>query len=249
MKKIHMIAVLLAMLLPTMLFAGGNGSTTYYAALKAQVSGNCSGMGKVYAGTSTSAPSASSYNASSSQTSAQESETQNSTKNLYAFALPNEGYEFVGWSKSNNGSDLGKGTAVGDAYRITASVTFNSESSPNAQTWYATFKEKVLDAFSITFETSANGTYTVDGAAPANKTGLTKATSVVLASSDSNFLNWNINGTVVNNNPYTLSCTENTTVSADFLTADQVTFVTTLSDLTAALSNAQYKKITIPSGT
>ena len=247
MKKIHMIAALLAMLLPTMVLAGGS-STTYYAALKAQVSGNCSGMGKVYAGTSNSAPSASSYDASSSQTSAQESETQNSTKDLYAFALPNDGYEFVGWSRSNNGSDLGKGTAVGDAYRITASVTFNSESSPNAQTWYATFKEKVLDAFSITFETSANGTYTVDGAAPANKTGLTKATSVLLASSDSNFLNWNINGTVVNNNPYTLSCTANTTVSADFLTADQVTSVTTLADLTAALSNTAYKKISIPSG-
>ncbi len=248
MKKIHMIAALLAMLMPTVLWAGGS-STTYYAALKAQVSSNSSGMGKVYAGTSNSAPSASSYNASSSQTSAQESETQNSTKDLYAFALPNDGYEFVGWSRSNNGTDLGKGTAVGDAYRITAKVTFNSESSPNAQTWYATFKEKVLDAFSITFETSANGTYTVDGSAPANKTGLTKATSVVLASSDSNFLNWNINGTVVNNNPYTLRCTANTTVSADFLTADQVTSVTTLSDLTSALSNAAYKKIIVPSGT
>ena len=248
MKKIHVIAALLAILMPTVLLAGGS-STTYYAALKAQVSGNCSGMGKVYAGTSNSAPSASSYDASSSQTSAQESTTQNSTKDLYAFALPNDGYEFVGWSRSNNGSDLGKGTAVGDAYRITASVTFNSESSPNAQTWYATFKEKVLDAFSITFETSANGTYTVDGAAPANKTGLTKATSVILASSDSNFLNWNINGTVVNNNPHTLSCTENTTVSADFLTADQVTSVTTISDLTSALSNAAYKKIIVPSGT
>ena len=154
MKKIHMIAALLAMLMPTVLWAGGS-STTYYAALKAQVSSNSSGMGKVYAGTSNSAPSASSYNASSSQTSAQESETQNSTKDLYAFALPNDGYEFVGWSRSNNGTDLGKGTAVGDAYRITAKVTFNSESSPNAQTWYATFKEKVLDAFSITFATSA----------------------------------------------------------------------------------------------
>ena len=38
MKKIHMIAALLAMLSPTMVFAGGGGSTTYYAALKTQVS-------------------------------------------------------------------------------------------------------------------------------------------------------------------------------------------------------------------
>ena len=55
MKKTTLIAFLLAMLAPMASFAGGGSSTTYYAALKAQVSSNSSGMGKVYAGTSDSA--------------------------------------------------------------------------------------------------------------------------------------------------------------------------------------------------
>ena len=246
MKKIHVILAMLLTLLPTMLFADTGNSTTYYAALKAQVSGNCSGMGKVYAGTSTTAGT---YDASSSQTDAQSSTTQNENKTFYAFAQANDGYEFVGWSKSNNGSDLGQGTASGTAYRYTVTLQCNSTTSPNATTYYATFQKKTLPAFGITFETSSAGSYTVDGAAPANKTGLTEATSVTLASSDPNFLNWVINGTDVNTNPYTASCTANTTISAEFLTADQVTSVTTYSDLTAALSNSAYKKITIPSGT
>ena len=246
MKKIHMIAALLAMLMPTVLFAGGGSTTTYYAALKAQVSGNCSGMGKVYAGTSTTAPSASSYNASSSQSSNQSSTTQNEEKTFTAFAQENEGYEFLGWSTSNNGTTY---ASTSKSYSVKVKCSSSTESSPTLTTVYANFKKKVLAAFGITFETSSAGSYTVDGAAPANKTGLTEATQVVLASSDEAFRNWVINGNVVNNNPYTLSCTENTTVSAEFLTADQVTSVTTLSELTAALSNAQYKKITIPSGT
>ena len=238
MKKIHMMIVALLAFLPAVVWATGGGSTTYYAALKAQVSS--SGGGKVYAGTS---KTAGTYSETSSQTDAQSSTTQNDNKTFYAFAQANDGYEFAGWSKSDKGTDLGTDSP------LTVTLQCSSTTSPNATTYYATFKEKVLASFGISFETSANGAYTVDGAAPANKTGLTKATKVVLASSDANFLNWNINGTVVNNNPYTTTCTENTTISAEFLTADQVTSVTTISDLTAALSNAAYKKIIVPSGT
>ena len=245
MKKIHMIAALLAMLLPMAVFATGGGSTTYYAALKAQVSGNSSGMGKVYAGTSNSTPSASSYNASSSQSSNQSDTSSGTKKTFYAFAQANDGYEFVGWSTSNNGSNA----STSNPYSVQVACSSSTESSPTLTTVYANFKKKVLASFGITFETTANGTYTVDDAAPANKTGLTEATSVKLASSDEKFLNWVINGTEVTANPYTVNCTANTTISAVFLTADMVTSVTTLSDLTSALSNAQYKKITIPSGT
>ncbi len=242
-----MIVALLAFL-PTMLFAtggGGGSSTTYYAALKAQVSS--SGGGKVYAGTSNSAPSVGSYDATSKQSEAS-SKTQNDKKTFYAFAQADDGFEFVGWSKSNNNSDLGTGTAVGMAYRYEVELECNSTTSPNATTYYATFREKDLDPFSITFETSANGTYTVDGAAPTDKPVLTKATKVVLASSDEAFLNWVINGTVVSANPYTATCTENTTIGAEFLSSEQVTSANTISELTSALANAAYKKITIPSG-
>ncbi len=243
-KKIHMISALLAMLLPTMDALGENSD--YYAALKVQVSSKSSGYGKVYASTSDTAPAQNVYvpdNMTSDTQKISAQETPTDTRDFYGFALANDGYEFAGWSKSDNGTDLGTGSP------ITAKLVPNSTTSPNATTYYATFVKKTLAAFSIIFETSSTGTYTVDGAAPANKTGLTEATSVVLKSTDSNFLNWKVNGTVVNDNPYTATCLTDTTISAEFLTADQVTTVTTLADLTAALSNAQYKKITIPSGT
>ena len=241
MKKIHMIVALLAMMLPTVLWAGG-GSTTYYAALKAQVSSNSSGWGKVYAGTSNSLGA---YATPSSQSPNQSSTTQNDEKTFYAFAQANDGYEFSHWSTSDNGTSA----STANPYSVKVKCSSSTESSPTLTTVYANFKKKVLAAFGITFETSSAGTYTVDGAAPANKTGLTEATQVVLASSDPNFLSWNINGTVVNNNPYTATCTANTTISAAFLTADQVTSVTTLAELNSALANNAYKKITIPSGT
>ena len=245
MKQIRMMIIaVLAMLMPTMLFGGGK-SSTYYSALKTQMSSKSTGMGKVYAGTSQTAPATSNYQETSSQSSNQSSSTKDAAKTFYAFATENEGYEFVGWSTSENGTT----TSSDNPYAVSVKCSSTSSGSPTLTTVYANFKKKVLAAFSIIFETSSAGTYTVDGATPANKTGLTEATSVVLKSTDANFLNWLVNGTVVNNNPYTATCLTDTTISAEFLTADQVTSVTTLADLTAALSNAAYKKIIIPSGT
>ena len=243
MKKIHMMIAALLAFLPTMLFANTGSPTTYYAALKASVSS--SGGGKVYAGTSNSAPSASSYKADSSTSSNQSSTTKDESKNFYAFASADEGYEFSHWSTSNDGTSA----STANPYTVGVKCSSTTESNPTLTTVYAVFKKKTLAAFGITFETSSAGTYTVDGAAPANKTGLTEATSVVLKSTDTNFLDWLVNGTVVNDNPYTVTCLADTTISAEFLTADQVTSVTTIPDLTAALSNAAYKKIIVPSGT
>lgn len=244
MKKATIIAFLIVALAPlTQAWADpGGGSKTYYAALKAQVSSNSSGMGKVYAGKSNSAGT---YATPSSQSPNQSSTTQNEEKTFYAFAQANEGYEFVGWSTTENGTTY---ASTASPYSVKVKCSSSTESSPTMTTVYANFKKKTLAAFNITFETSSTGSYTVDGATPANKTGLTEATSVTLASSDPNFLNWLVNGTVVAANPYTASYMSNTTISAEFLTADQVTSASTLSDLTAALANAQYKKITIPSG-
>ena len=237
-KLMALFASLLAFMPMMPTWAGGGGSTTtYYATLKASVSS--SGGGTVYAGVSNSAGT---YEATST------SDSQNSTikdddKTFYAFAKANEGFEFAGWSKTDKGTDLGT------ASPLQVTLSCNSTTSPNETTYYATFKKKLLAAFGITFVTSDAGTYTVDGAEPADKTGLTEVTSVKLASSDPNFLNWKVNDAVVNANPYTATCIADTTISAVFLTADQVAEVTTFADLTSALANDGKKKVIIPSGT
>ena len=113
-----MIAALLAMLMPTALW--GNSTTYYYAALKAQVSST--GGGKVYAGTSNSAPSASSYKADFSQSSNQSSTTENESKNFHAFASANEGYEFSHWSTSNGGTSASTANPYTVAVKCSSSM-------------------------------------------------------------------------------------------------------------------------------
>ena len=163
---------------------------------------------------------------------------------FYAFAQADTGYEFAGWSTSDGGTV----SSTANPYAVTVKCSSSTEGSPTTTTVWANFSKKLLAAFGITFETSAGGTYTVDGAAPADKTGLTEATTVKLASSDPNFLNWLVNGSIVNGNPYDLTCTAETTVSAEFLTADQVAEATTFDALTTALANDGKRKITVPAG-
>ncbi len=249
MKKKALIAILIAMV-PTLLFAGGTANN--YARLTAKVSTQSSGMGKVYADKSTVTTPGTFSTLSQSQQGGSSGANQSYTFN--AFAQAETGYEFLGWSETDGGAII-TGSAVSPW--TTPAITAPNGEKPNSgskdyytdKTYYANFQKQVLSSFSITFETSSAGTYTVGGAAPANKTGLTEATTVVLQSTDANFLNWNVNGTVVNDNPYTATFLADTTISADFLTADQVTSVTTLADLTAALANNAYKKIIVPSGT
>ena len=237
MKKTTLIVFLLAAFAPMAQVWAYNSN--YYAKLVTKVSSNSTGMGAVYAGTS---------ETDKSSTEAEQSNYAQSggvDKTFFAIAEPANGYEFLGWSTSDNGTTY---ESTAQTYQLTVK-TSTSADGYNTKTLYANFKKKVLPSFNITFETSSAGSYTVDGAAPANKTGLTEATSVVLKSTDANFLNWLVNGTVVNDNPYTATCLANTSISAEFLTADQVTSVTTLSDLTSALSNAQYRKVMVSSGT
>ena len=239
-RIIALFAGLLAVLPMTSAWAGGGGSsTTYYAALKASVSNT--GGGKVYAGTN---KSAGTYVAPSSTSATQSSTTQNEGKMFYAFAQADSGFEFAGWSTSDGGTV----SSTDNPYEVTVKCSSSTEGSPTTTTVWANFKKKVLAAFGITFETSDGGTYTVDGVAPVNKAGLTEATTVKLASSDPNFLNWKVNGKDVVDNPYTATCIADTTISAEFLTADQVAEATTFDELTAALANDGKKKITIPAG-
>lgn len=239
MKKTTLIAFLLAMLAPmTQVWAGSN----YYAALKTTVK---SGSGKVYAAKSSTAEGGRSYDSSSSSATGEATSTSGgNVSGFYAYAKPDTGWKFVKWTNTS-GTTLSTSAEYGP---ITLKASTTDKGTQTTEYW-AYFEKEVLASFNITFETSSAGSYTVDGAAPANKTGLTEATSVTLKSTDSNFLNWVVNGTDVTANPYTASCTANTTISAVFLTADMVTSVTTFSDLTSALSNAQYKKVIVSSGT
>ena len=225
---------MLAILAPVTQVMAGD---TYYAKLVTKISSDSTGRGSVYAGTSAADKSGTEKS--------QSSDSASVDKTFYAIAEPADNYEFLGWSTSDNSTSY---ESTDKSYQVTIK-TSDTKDGYNTKTLYANFGKKVLPSFDITFETSSAGSYTVDGAAPANKTGLTEATSVTLASSDSNFLNWLVNDTVVSANPHTANYTANTIISAEFLTADQVKSVSSISDLTSALSNAAYRKIIIPSGT
>lgn len=237
-RIIALFAGLLAVLPMTSAWAGGDSSKTYYAALKTQVSST--GGGKVYAGTSNSAGA---Y-AATSTSGSQNSTTKDASKTFYAFAQADTGFEFAGWSNTDGGTVV----STANPYSVLVKCSSSSSGSPTTTTVWANFSKKQLTAFDITFEPGVGGSYTVDGVAPVNKTGLTEATTVKLASSDPSFLNWRVNGAVVTANPYDLTCIATTTVSAEFLTADQVAEATTFAELTAALANDGKRKITIPSG-
>lgn len=240
-RIVALFAALLAIL--PMTSAWANSDVFYYAKATATVSST--GGGKVYA-SSTSVTSPDSMCTGTTSTSGVGKSAANTQSvTLYRYAKANEGFEFKGWSTADD-ADVSTISDTSTSVMVAPSAT--SESGANNYTYYAYFAKLKLAAFGITFETSAGGVYTVDGLAPADKTGLTEATTVKLASADPNFLNWKVNGAIVNGNPYDLTCTAATTVGAEFLTADQVAEATTFDALTAALTNDGKRKITIPAG-
>ena len=240
-RIIALFAGLLAVL--PMTSAWANTDTYYYAKATATVSST--GGGKVYASSTSVTSPDSKCTETTSASGVGKSAANKQSVTLYRYAKADEGFEFKGWSTEDN-ADIS--TITDTSTSVTVSPSATSESGANNYTYYAYFEKLKLAAFGITFEASDAGTYTVDGKAPANKTGLTEATTVKLASSDPNFLNWKVNDAVINDNPYALTCIATTTVSAEFLTADQVTEATTYDELTAALANDGKKKITIPAG-
>ncbi|MGN0887890.1 MAG: hypothetical protein ACI4UY_03315 [Kiritimatiellia bacterium] len=228
---------ILALFLPMAQAWAGGSTTTYYAALKAQVSSQSSGMGTVYAGTT---KTAGTYDTAS--TSSADSENKGEEKTFYAFAKANDGYAFKGWSTLDNGTDLGTASPISQTVKCSS----DSSDKPTTTTLYATFAEKVLPPFDILFQTGADGIYTVNGEAPANLSGLTRATKVTLASADAAFFAWTIDGSKVYDNPYQKTFTSAATVGAVFLTAASVATVTTYDQLAAALANDAYLKVVVP---
>lgn len=234
--------MILALLLPmTQAWAGtgGGSTTTYYAALKAQVSSNSSGMGTVYAGTS---QTAGTYSSPTSTSSSQSSTTKDADKTFYAFAKANDGYEFKGWSASDNGTDLGTTSPL--AQKVLCSST--SSGSPTTKTLYATFAKIVLPEFAVQFESATGGSYTVDDAVPENRSGLTEAWKMSLfaiPSAGYRLYGWyTLSGDTKTYFAYTATADytalEATTIGVDFIAESEVAKVTDLDGLKTALAGS-----------
>lgn len=133
MKKIHMIAALLAML-PTVLL--GNSTTYYYAKLTVSVS---TGKGKVYADKTQTESSNKYGNSSNASVTSDKSESTSIT--LYAFAKADYGYTLSGWATTSSGTVLSGSNKNPYGYAIDAS-NHTSSSSPASKSLYAKFTEK-----------------------------------------------------------------------------------------------------------
>lgn len=110
-----LVAALLAFL-PTVLFAGGGGTTTYN--YSATVSVTASGNGTVYVGRTN--PSSDKTKKSDTQSDSGVEDTSK-TYTFYAFAEPDSGYEFTGWS---NGAD----TPSAATSKVTVNLDTNTKS-------------------------------------------------------------------------------------------------------------------------
>ena len=176
MKKIHMIAALLAMLLP-MMVRGGTHSTHY-----GKMTVTASGAGTVYLSTqssgATSGDASYSWNCNSS--------SSNDSATRYCYAKPNRGYKFTGWS--------GYATSTDNPYALTLSATGTSSSSPTTANMTAKFEQ--LPPVSVTFAAPNNGSYTVNGETvsaqlvKANQAAPYSATLVATPTANFRFAGW-----------------------------------------------------------
>ncbi len=162
MKKIHKIAALLAMLLPSVTWGA---SRTYYAQMTAGVTSlSPAGSGTFYLGTSA-ATSSSSYNTgTTSLTSSTKGGSWISTPSsldvqFYLVAKANPGYVFCGWFDNEAGTGTAKNTDA--SYNPTVTSSAQSSSSPATASLYAKFER--LPPATITFEPADNGSYTANG--------------------------------------------------------------------------------------
>ena len=123
MKKIHIIAVLLAMLMPTMAWASSHSK--HYG--KMTVAASPSGAGTVYLSTSKSGATSgdATYSWNCNENSGNDSQTR------YCYAKANSGYKFTGWS--------GHATSTTNPYTLTVSASSGSSSSPTTANMTANF--------------------------------------------------------------------------------------------------------------
>ena len=238
MKKSILMVLLLAVISPMVLLAGG-GSTTYdySATLNVKSSGN----GKVYA-------SDSSTNAGSSQTVTKGDSSGDDSKSytLYAHAVADEGYEFSKWSDGT----------TGNPQAVSFSLTSSSPSATKELT--ATFVKKALPEFSVTFSAPIGGGYTVNGTQVSSAYSLTQTealetTLVATPSAGNRFYGWyTLNGSTKEYFSYSASVAKSFASSAivgvDFISESEVVKVATFDAANAAISS-DAKIVEITSGT
>ena len=153
MKKIHMIAALLALLLPTMVWGG----TTYYAKLNVGIaSSSPTGSGTVYAAKTSTA------------TSGSASATDNgdgTSFTLYAFSKANYGYKLKGWATDQSGNSIVSDSNKNPFPVLIDASNNTSSSSPKTENRYAVFEEKTNYAVSIAVPAVSGGfaSYSVTG--------------------------------------------------------------------------------------
>lgn len=217
---------ILALFLPMAQAWAGGSTTTYYAALKAQVSSQSSGMGTVYAGTT---KTAGTYDTAS--TSSADSENKGEEKTFYAFK---------GWSTLDNGTDLGTASPISQTVKCSSEYSDN----PTTTTLYATFAQIV--EYSVKFLPAVGGSYTVDGAAAADKTGLTEAYKPALKATPSagyRLYGWYVqNGASKEYFAYTVDATytalSDVQIGVDFIAESEVKTVTDFEGLQTALATS-----------
>ena len=226
MKKIHMIAALLAMLMPTVLLAG---NSDYYAQLTVKVASDSTGLGKVYAGTSTTAGT---YNDTESATEVQKQNTSSApTFKLYAFAQANSNCEFLGWSENGTlGSNPDKTSPK------TVSIT-GSTTSPNNKTYYAHFIKYYNITLAAPDDTVGFNGYTYSGDGISGTQSSSGGTNVKVYDGKTytftcnlkdtrvyKFAGWDVGGSTVSTaNPYSTSFSAATTIKAVIAEKDHCT--------------------------
>ncbi len=208
MKKIHMIAALLAMLMPAVVFGGG--TAIYYAKLTTGLtSSSPTGSGTVYLGNAEAGSSSTySVNTRSETYSASESYTSNSKPSslnvtFYLSAKANYGYKFSGWY----GNAAGTGTAKSSNAEYSLSVSASgSENSPtDGGGCYAKFEQNTDDYAVSLIAPEGLSSYSVTGPTGFNGSGLSNGGEFTAYKGDSftfsatvatgyEFVKWTVNG-------------------------------------------------------
>ena len=220
MKKIHMIAALLAMLLPTMSAWGDNH--TYYAKLIVSKASSSTGNGTVYVGTSQSSAN-STFNDPATNPSVDNSGSSASV-GFYVSAKPSFGSKFSGWYENAAGTGTAKSTVEQNYnYSIDATASADSTSKRVSKTLYAKFDTNT-ESYTLTLnkpEGLASYTVTAPSGFPANLSQGGSATvykgdqysfKYTLSSDEYDFINWTVNGEQKTSNPVSVTISGNTTV-------------------------------------
>ena len=216
MKKIHMIAALLAMLLPTMVFGG----STYYYKMHLKVSSNSTGKGLVYAKSDTTElPSGATF---VTETTVTHSRYDNKSVNTgSAFAKANYGYVFKGWSSQDNSTTY---VSTANPYTPVVSSSATSESKASTTDYYAVFDTNP-DSYTLTLnkpEGLENYTVTAPSGFPKDLSHGGSATvykgdqytfKYNLGSDEYDFINWTVNGDVKTTASITVTISAATTIN------------------------------------